>query len=132
MTSVLTAVASASICFSVIMIAWTIVSHVSDSRHAGQRVVPSAEWPKPFQRPDCHHFEIVPVESAVTGEDIAAWCPECETQLGVRWIDPRFRASRYQDSEVGALIVMPIEVQLKNIEKIKDRFTVNRIEKSGS
>jgi hypothetical protein len=131
MTHVLTAVASASAIFAVVGIVWTIISHVSDARH-GQRVVPSAEWPKPYQRPDCYHFEIVPVESAVTGEDIAAWCSACETQLSTRWIDPRFRASRFQGSQVGAMIILPIEVQRKNIEKIKNQFTVNRIEKSGS
>ena len=106
----------------------TALKKVRAQHRGGQyEIIPLDQWPKPYVRPSCYHFEIVPVESAVTREDIAAWCPECETQLEPKWIDPRYRAMKYHADQFGSMIILNIENQKRHIEEIMTRFTIKRV-----
>jgi hypothetical protein len=106
----------------------TALKKVRAQHRGGQyEIRPLAEWPEPHRRPLCYHFEIVPVESAVSGEDIAAWCPACETQLDTKWIDRRYRAVQYHSNQLGSMIILPLEAQKRAVEEITSMFTIKRI-----
>lgn len=42
----------------------------------------------------CWHADAVPVESSVTGEILAALCPDCGRQLPVAWLTDQFARPR--------------------------------------